>query len=136
MSAPLTRGSLTKEYNCISREPRHRFRDDQIQRPVQSVGDHTLEALALGGGCGRQPLVRVDGDELPVFTLPDVFGIIIHLGLEAGLLLIFVCRHASVSRDPALGTRIQKAVSVQINGSRYEGHRPLRYCTCHAVPPP
>ena len=76
--------------------------DDEVDFPGQCVGDHLVEALAPFGVRAGDALVGVHPGERPVGPFLDVMGVVVHLRLIAGKLLLVVRGYTGIGRHPEL----------------------------------
>ena len=81
------------------------FGDDEVYLSIQGIRHHAVEAVPVLGVQAGDTLVRIDAHELPVGVGLDVLGVVVHLGLIAGILLIAVRGHTGVPGHTALGGR-------------------------------
>ena len=83
----------------VSREPRYRFRDNQLNLAVQGILHHAGESLALFHGGSRHAFIRIHPGEFPVRAALDVVGVIVHLGGVGGFLVFIVRGDSCIRRN-------------------------------------
>ena len=72
----------------------------EVDASGQRVLNHPVEALAASGAHGGDALVGVYVHKLPFRIGSDVFGVVVHLRLIGGELLLAVGGHTGISGHP------------------------------------
>ena len=72
----------------VSCKPADRLGDNQIDLAVQSICHHAIKAVPMFGIQGRNALIGIDCNKLPVCPFLNVLGVAIYLCSIRGLLLL------------------------------------------------
>ena len=82
--------------HSVSSKAADGFRDDQVNPPSKSIRNHAIEAVPVTGVRCGDAFVCVHVHELPIRIRADEFGVIVHLRLVGGKLLLAVGGNTSV----------------------------------------
>ena len=110
----------------VSREPRYRFRDNQLDFAVQRVLHHTGKALTLFHGSPSHAFIRIHSGKLPVRAALDVVGVIIHLGGVGGFLVFVVRGDSCIRRNFAFLCARQRHFRKSMDAGGDDRHIPHR----------
>ena len=88
------RGQRVHRVSC---ETADRLSDDQVDSPLEGIGNHTVEAFSVFRGKTRNALIGVDLHKLPFGIALYELGVVVHLHLIGGKLLIAVGGYTGVA---------------------------------------
>lgn len=87
--------------DCVAGKAAHAFCNDQIDLSGKRIANHGVEAVPLACAQTADPFIRIYSNELPIRMGADEIGVVIHLCLIAGELLVTVGAHTGLPGDTA-----------------------------------
>ena len=99
---------IVQNIHDISTKTADAFGENQVNLPVNCVGNHFLKAKTFFNGSCADALVLINLNQLPLRICLNPLGKMVNLHIEAADLLFLLCADAAVRRNTEFGRLLCK----------------------------